>query len=205
VASAVAQPKQAGPELSGPKSSGREQPGWPKASVPEPRAEARRVIKSSGYTRRGSVGWILGPGFDSRRLHFSTVVQKADSSETQAPPKSNPNKGLQEGGASVSGHDSDEKPTLPEPNTNPIPAVFTPLLRHQYATNPAPEAGPLPSGPGPNAYDRIDNIDKTPLAAPALPDDLARLAALWADVPAAVRQGWIATAEALAGKGNANV
>jgi hypothetical protein len=35
-----------------------------------------------------------------------------------------------------------------------------------------------------------------------LPDDLAKLAALWPKIPAAVREGWLATAEALT-KGNA--
>ena len=33
-----------------------------------------------------------------------------------------------------------------------------------------------------------------------LPDDLARLAAVWEKIPAAVRQTWLATAEALAGE-----
>ncbi|MCY3021503.1 MAG: hypothetical protein NTW87_21015 [Planctomycetota bacterium] len=31
-----------------------------------------------------------------------------------------------------------------------------------------------------------------------MPDDLKKLAALWPAIPAAVREGWLATAEALA-------
>jgi hypothetical protein len=39
---------------------------------------------------------------------------------------------------------------------------------------------------------------------PELPTDLVRLAALWPKIPAAVREGWLATAEALTrSKGNA--
>jgi len=46
--------------------------------------------------------------------------------------------------------------------------------------------------------------DFAPQSKAELPDDLARLAAVWAKIPAAVRQTWLATAEALAGKGNGN-
>ena len=41
----------------------------------------------------------------------------------------------------------------------------------------------------------------TRATAPAFPPDLTELAALWEKLPAAVREGWIVTARALAGKG----
>ena len=62
-------------------------------------------------------------------------------------------------------------------------------------------AGPLPSGPGPIAADKLDKLDKTPEGLLTLPADLARLAVVWAQIPAAVRLTWIQTAEALAGEG----
>jgi hypothetical protein len=52
-------------------------------------------------------------------------------------------------------------------------------------------------------FKHIVSTNQAADAAPALPDDLARLAAVWEKIPAAVRQTWLATAEALAGKGQA--
>jgi hypothetical protein len=58
--------------------------------------------------------------------------------------------------------------------------------------------GNVPSGTG--AAPVHDDLVQRAATGNQMPDDLRRLAELWGHVPAAVRQGWVATAEALAGQ-----